>query len=155
MAFPTTSQWIGKNVADMMNGTVTTIDLDLATAGTFKAALYTNSVATVDPNSALLYSGAPFNANEATSAGYTAGGAALVTPSLTTASGKTVWQNTGTTSWTGTTFSTAVFGAAVYHVATSRVLVASYFGNGSGFTTSSGTFTITWDATNGIGYFTF
>lgn len=155
MPFPTTSQWVGKTIADALNGTVS-IDLDSATANAFKVAMFTNSLGTfTNDNTSYSYGSGIFAANEVTDsqASYVAGGKGLSTPTLVTTANKTVWSADNTT-WAASTISDA-YGAIVYHASSNRVLAVAYFGAGVPFSTTNGTFTIDWDNTNGIAYQTF
>lgn len=151
MAFPTSSQWTGATLADILTGDAS-IDLNSASAGAFKVAMFTNSVtgfANGDADNT--YGSGAWSANEVSGTGYTTAGAALVSPTLTTTANKFVWDAADTT-WSGSSISNAR-GAIVYHVSTGRVLVVSDFD--ADYSTTSGTFTIQWDATNGIGYASF
>jgi len=89
--------------------------------------------------------------NEVSGTGYTAGGAALGSKSVNyDAATNTTSLRAGATSWSGATF-TARY-AVVYKDtgsgSTSPLL--GYVDFGGDETVSSGTFTITWDATDGV-----
>lgn len=150
MAFPT-SYVNGKTIADILTGDLSA-DLN---ADTFKIALFTDSVSGADKNASESYnSGAWVVANEVTGTGYTAGGATIASPSISTpASGKWKFKSSSpTVSWTTATFTAR--GALIYDsTASNRVLAAINFGSDKQVV--SGDFTITWDTTNDIFYVTF
>lgn len=149
MAFPT-SYVQGRNIADALEGT-TALDFN---SDSFKVALFTNSLASFDSTAAEAYGVAPYNANEVSSSGYTAGGSALTTPGITVSSGKFVFDDEGaaTLAWTGVTFTTR--GCQVYDDTVSDLAVAM-INFGSDLSPVADDFTITWDATNGVFYATF
>jgi hypothetical protein len=140
----------GRTLSDILQGT--SINLD---TNTIKVALFTNSVTAGDKNAVESYGSAPYNANEVSSANYTAGGAALTNPGIATPSGgKFVFDDTADSlAWSDVTFTAR--GCVVYSDTASpkRVLCAINFGSDRSVT--AGTFTITWDATNGIFYATY
>ena len=86
--------------------------------------------------------------NEASGTGYTAGGAALATPTVNyTAGTNTLVLDAADTAWTGSTI-TARY-AVIYNSTpgtdATRPLIA-YVDFGADVSTTAGTFTITWDA---------
>lgn len=148
MTFPA-SYVNGRTLRDGLYGTAINLDTD-----SIKVALYTDSIAGTDKNAVEAQSSAPFTSNQVTSSNYTAGGSALTNPSTTTPSaGKWIFQDSASTlAWSGVTFTTR--GAIVYDsTASSRVLAAINFGSNQDVV--AGTFTITWDPTNGIFYATY
>ena len=148
MAFPL-SYVSGKNIADALTAT-NAIDLNTDTS---KAALFTNSVTAWDSSTAEAFGAGAWGANEVTSSGYTTGGIALTTPTVTTTAGKLVFDDTSATVvWSGVTFTTRgtlVFDSSVTNLALCAINFAS------DLSPVADTFTITWDATNGVFYGTF
>lgn len=152
--------WSGSGVftstiRDILDQT-TAIDLNTST---FNLALYNNSVTPdFDATSAnTAYGAGTWTGNEVTGTNWSAGGVALSTPTLTGASpaaGQLKWDAVDV-SESNTTIAAAFYGCLIYDATVStpvndQGLVAVYFG-GTGYTTSSGTVSITWD-TNGIFY---
>jgi hypothetical protein len=129
---------------DLLNATQLAIDLDL---DTHKVALFTDTVApNFSTNTA--YGVAPFNANEVSGAGYTAGGTALVGTAVDESpTGSLRWDATDT-AWSAATFSNAE-GALIYAdvLAGDRAIVLVDFT--APYSVTAGTFTIQW-ATAGI-----
>lgn len=116
-------------------------------ADTIKVALFTNSITTPNFDTNTAYGAAPFNANEVTGTGYTAGGVAIANDTISVSSGTLIYDGDDT-AWSGATFSGAR-GALLYDdtIATpvaKPALAAVTFGADFGVT--SGTFTIQWSA---------
>ena len=82
--------------------------------------------------------------------GYSAGGQALV-GTLSISGTKSVFMGPTTTSWINTT--AAAVGAIIYDNSTTPKYLIAYIDFGGTKYSSNGTFTITWDNTNGIFYF--
>jgi hypothetical protein len=89
-------------------------------------------------------------ANEATGTGYTAGGATLASKTATT-SGLVTTFTGAATSWASSTITAryAVLYDSTPGTATTDPLIA-YVDFGANVSSTAGTFTITWDSTNGI-----
>lgn len=127
-------------------------NFQLGTAGTpdtFKVALYNNTVSTA-PYSAALASavylvGDWVTGNEVSGTGWAAGGQTLSTPATTESPTGTIMWTAGNVSVSGTTLSN-VFGCLVYDntLATKYGLCGIAFG--ASYSTTSGTFGITWAA---------
>lgn len=150
MAFPSTAV-VGATWADILTGDAS-IDLNSASAGAFKVAMFTDSVTGfTNSSTSNTYGTAPWDANEVSGTGYTAAGLALTSLTVTKSANKFVWD-AADPAWTTSTITNAR-GAVWYHVSTGRVLVVTNFG--ANYSTTAGTFTLTVDATNGIGYWTF
>ncbi len=126
---------------DVLDTTQLALDLDLET---HRTALFTNSISN-NLSTDTAYGASPFNANEASGAGYTAGGALLTT---------TTWVESGTpgtlkwdaddVAWTTST--TTARGALIYADAlagNNGILVVNF---GADYSTIVGTFTIQWAA---------
>lgn len=154
MAFATPSYVSGKTLADILTGT----DINL-TSATFRVALFTDQMTAGNKDNTESYAAAPYNANEVTSANYTPGGLTLTGgTTLTNAAGKLIFDDSAATrSWSNVTWSGtgAARGAVVYadSFTPKRVVCAINFGSDRSVT--AGTFTITWDATNGIYFATY
>lgn len=122
----------------------TAVDL---TADSLKAALFTNSLATPNFDTNTAYGVAPWNANEVTSAGYTAGGLALTTKVITVEAGSKLTFDADDLVWSGVTFTAR--GCLIYDdtIATpvaKPAIVAVTFG--ADFPVTAGTFTVAWNA---------
>ena len=129
---------------DILDTTQLAIDLDLET---HKVAMFTD---TVTPNFSTdtAYGAAPYNANEVSGTGYTAGGTALTTTALSESPTGTIKWDADDTAWTTSTITNAKF-ALIYADASAgnNAIVGINFG--SNFSTTAGTFTIQW-ASGGI-----
>jgi len=128
------------------NGTRINLDLSSASTGIY-CALYSNSVTPnvdTDPQS---YNVAPWNTGEVTGTNWSAGGVnlSLSGAGLTHQSGGFLKFAAGNVSVASTTISTAVYGCLLYDQSLSpEAAVCAVFFGGSGYTTSAGTFGITW-----------
>ena len=108
------------------------------------------NLATDTINIALLTSSASFtasntlfsniSANEISGTGYTAGGQALTSLSVSTSGTTAVWT-AANSSWPSSTFTTAF--AALYDISASNNLIC-LFDFGGNISVSSGTFTVAW-----------
>lgn len=150
--FPTAPGYVaGAGLAAALTGAA---NLD---TNTIKVALFNNTIGTATPSkdSAQVYGSDPWNAGEVTSANYTAGGSTLTNPGVTYSAGKLIFDDSAATlAWTPVTF--APRGAVVYSTnATTANLILCTINFGSDKSVTTGTFTITWDATNGIFYATY
>ena len=87
---------------DALNGTIV-LNLDLET---HKVAMFTN---TITPNFSTdtAYGVAPYNANEVSGTGYTAGGALLTTTTLSESPTGTLMVDAADTAWTTSTITNA------------------------------------------------
>lgn len=114
---------------------------------TLKIALFTNTCTPAQDTDPATYPSAPYNANEVTGTGWTAA-QALAAPAMTLVAGTGVKMTGTNVSASGTTLS-AVRGCIIYDdtISPKCVIVAITFG--ADYTTSNGTFGVTWDA-NGI-----
>lgn len=124
------------------------LQLDLTSTSTqFSVALYDNTVTPNVDTSPQTYNVAPWNSGEVTGTNWAAGGVALsLTGNGLTGQAGGFLKFTGSNiSVANTTISTGVFGCLVYAgtLSPQAVLAAVWFG-GSGYTTSAGTFGITW-----------
>jgi len=150
MAFPT-SYVNGNTVKLGLSNTITGPNLD---SDDFKVALFTDSLGTTDKSAAENYGSGVWAANEVTSTNYTAGGKALTNVSTSAAAGNLVVDDSAVDlAWTSVTFTTR--GAAIYNDTTTAASVHAAVNFGSDLDVTDGTFTITWDATNGLWHFTF
>lgn len=126
---------------DIFDTTQLAIDLDLET---HKGAMFTNTI-TNDPTTDSAYSVAPFNANEVTGTGYTAGGATLTGTTFThTGTGVCMWDATDMT-WAASTIANAR-AVLLYADALAGNNGIAWINFGGDFSTTAGTFTIQWAA---------
>lgn len=127
---------------DIVDTTQLAIDLDLET---HKLAMFTN---TITPNFSTdtAYAVAPYNANEVSGTGYTAGGTALTTTTVSESpTGSLMWDAADTT-WSSSTITNARFALAYADaLAGNNAIVGINFG--ADYSTSSGTFTVQWPTT--------
>ena len=126
----------------IVNATQLAINLTLTTN---KVAMFTN---TITPNfsSDTAYAVAPYNANEVTGTGYTAGGVAVASPTITESPTGSMMYDLADTSWTTSTI-TAARCALFYQDALSPKAAICLVNFGADYATSAGTFLITWAAT--------
>lgn len=126
---------------DILDTTQLAIDLDLET---HKVAMFTN---TITPNFSTdtAYGVIPYNANEVSGAGYTAGGALLTTTTVAESPTGTLRFDAADTSWASSTI-TAARCALVYAdaLAGNNAIVLVNFG--ADYSTQNGTFLIQWAA---------
>ncbi len=138
MAFPS-SNWFRKLIEDALENTAA-IDLN---ADTMKCALFTDSITgtfNFDTNTA--YNVSPWNANEVSGTGYTAGGATLATPGVTISAGVLAFD-AADASWTTSTITAR--GGLVYDDTTADAALAAV-NFGADFSSTAGTFTVQWHA---------
>ncbi|MGA8330449.1 MAG: hypothetical protein WB777_14270 [Mycobacterium sp.] len=147
----TVSGWYGSTLHDLLFSAQLAVDLSVTTN---KVALYTNSLT---PNFALAgdtgYSASPYTSNEISGTGYTAGGAAVASPTLTENPTGTISWDIANTSWTTSTITNAR-AAYIYANALSAKNGIVLITFGADYSTSAGTFTIQW-ASAGVAGFTF
>lgn len=125
---------------DALNGTIV-LNLDLET---HKVAMFTN---TITPNFSTdtAYGVAPYNANEVSGTGYTAGGALLTTTTLSESPTGTLMVDAADTAWTTSTITNARC-ALVYADALAGNNAICLVNFGADYSTVAGTFTIQWAA---------
>ena len=125
---------------DALNGTIV-LNLDLET---HKVAMFTN---TITPNFSTdtAYGVAPYNANEVSGTGYTAGGALLTTTTLSESPTATLMVDAADTAWTTSTI-THDRCALVYADALAGNNAICLVNFGADYSTVAGTFTIQWAA---------
>ena len=113
-------------------------------ADTVKMALYTNAIAAMSYYTDVAQTAAPYNANEASGTGYTAGGLTLANKTISQSpNGTVMFDNTVDPAWTITgSFATAVRGFVVHDttIAANGLVCAQTFG--SDFNVTNGTFTV-------------
>ena len=136
------------------NGSRINLDLSSSSTGLYLA-LYDNTVTPnvdTDPQSYSTSGGTnipPWNTGEVTGTNWSAGGVNLdlSTSGLTHQTGGNLRFAAGNVSVSTTTISTAVYGCLIYDslLSPEAAICAVWFG-GSGYTTSAGTFGITWPA---------
>lgn len=125
---------------DVLDTTQLALDLDLET---HKVALFTNSI-TPNFTTDTAYGAAPYNANENSGTGYTAGGATLTGTTFTGAAGATTFDASDT-SWSGSTITNAR-AALIYAdaLAGNNAIVLIDFGQD--YSTNNGLFLIQYSA---------
>lgn len=142
---PATAKWYGKALSGQF-GTTAANRVDW-TGDTIKVALCTS---TYTPNQDT-HDFFDDITNEVSGTGYTAGGATLSSKSVNYDSATNVTSlRAGASSWTGATFTCryAVIYKSTGTASTSPLI--GYVDFGGDETVSSGTFTITWDVTDGV-----
>lgn len=123
--------------ADILDTTQLAIDLDLET---HKVAMFTN---TITPNFSTdtAFNVAPYNANEVSGTGYTTGGVAVTTTTVSESPTGTLMWDAADPSWTTSTITNARCG--LYYadaLAGNNAIVLVNFG--ADYSTTAGTFTI-------------
>jgi hypothetical protein len=126
---------------DILDTTQLTIDLDLET---HKVAMFTDTVA---PNFSTdtAYGVAPYNANEVSGTGYTAGGVVLTSTTVTESPAGTIMLDAADVAWTTSTITNAMC-ALIYADAlagNNAILLVDFV---TAYSTVAGTFTIQWAA---------
>jgi len=112
-------------------------------ADTVKIAMYTNSIAAMSYYTDTVQTAAPYNANEVSGTGYTAGGYTMANKTLTQSpNGTVMFDNTVDPNWTITgSFATAARGAVVFDTTIASALFCA-INFGSDYNVTNGTFTI-------------
>lgn len=126
---------------DILDTTQLAVDLDLET---HKLALFTN---TITPNFSTdtAYGVAPYNANEVSGTGYTAGGTAITTTTITESPTGSLMWDAADTSWATSTITNARAGLAYADaLAGNNAIVLINFG--ADYSTVAGTFLVQWAA---------
>jgi hypothetical protein len=128
------------NIIDVFDATQLAIDLSLTTN---KVALFTNSI-TPNFDSDVGYGAAPYNANEVSGTGYTAGGQAVASPTVTGSSG-TMTYDIADSSWSSSTITNAR-AALIYANALAGKNAIVLINLGADYSTVNGTFSIVYSA---------
>lgn len=128
-------------IIDVLDATQLAVDLSLTTN---KLAMFTN---TITPNFSTdtAYGVSPYNANEVTGTGYSAGGAAVASPTITESPTGTLMFDLADTSWTTSTIASARCALLYSNALTPKAAIA-LVNFGADYSTSAGTFLITWAA---------
>jgi hypothetical protein len=129
------------NWIDILDATQLAIDLSLTTN---KTALFTSSITAPNFSTDTVYGAAPYNANEASGAGYTAGGLAVASPTVTESPTGTLMYDHADDSWATSTITNAQF-ALLYGPTPFKAICGIYLGGT--YSTVAGTFLITYAAT--------
>lgn len=120
--------WYNDTVIKTLSNTIA-LDLSNTTPGTFKGALFQSALTPDFSQSNPTYGSSPYNANEASGPGYTAGGLDITVTSIGEVSGaanKIGWKF-GTLLWTSATITAS--GLLVYCPGlSSRAILLRYFG---------------------------
>lgn len=124
---------------DIVDATQLAVDLSLTTN---KVAMFTN---TITPNfsSDTGYGAAPYNANEVSGTGYSAGGAAVASPTITESPTGTLMFDLADTSWSSSTITNARC-SLLYADALAGNNAICLVNFGADYSTQNGTFLITW-----------
>lgn len=130
----------GATLVDILDATQLAVDLSLSTN---KWAMFTNSI-TPNYTTDTAYGVAPYNANEVSGTGYTAGGAVTASPTLTASAGIMTYDQADT-SWSTSTITSARC-ALLYADALTGNNAICLVDFGADYSTSAGTFLITWNA---------
>lgn len=135
-----------KTYQDMWDGTDLVIDI---ANDTIKVAMFTNSI-TPNFSTNTAYGVSPYDANEVSGTGYTAGGATLGSKTVTESPTGTLMVDAANTQWTTSTITNArcalVWDDTVTIVADAALCLVNF---GADYSTSAGTFEIQW-AVGGI-----
>lgn len=131
---------------DILDTTQLAIDLDLET---HKAALFTN---TITPNFSTdtAYGVAPYNANEVAGTGYTAGGTAITSTTVTESPTGTLMWDAADTDWSASTITNARFALAYADALAGNNAILGH-NLGADYSTVAGLFRLQWNAL-GVGY---
>ena len=129
---------------DVLDTTQLAIDLDLET---HKLALFTNSI-TPNFSSDTAYGVSPYNANEVSGTGYSAGGTAITTTTVTESPTGTIMWDAADTSWSTSTITNARCGLA-YADALGGNNAICLVDFDADYSTVAGTFLVQW-ASGGI-----
>lgn len=130
------------NWIDILDATQLAVDLSLTTN---KIALFTNSI-TPSFSADTAYGVSPYNANEVSGTGYSAGGAVVASPTLTESPTGTMMYDLADQSWATSTITNARF-ALLYADALAGNNAICGITLGADYSTVAGTFLITWAAT--------
>lgn len=124
---------------DVLDTTQLALDLDLET---HKLALFTNSI-TPNFSTDTAYGVSPYNANEVSGTGYTSGGTALTSTTVTESPTGTLMWDAADTSWASSTITNARAGLAYADaLAGNNAIMLVNFG--ADFSTTAGTFLVQW-----------
>lgn len=115
---------------------------------TINVALFNNTLAPSPDTDPATYGVAPYNANEVTGTGWAAGGVALGSPTMTLVAGVGIMFDANDVSQASTTL-TGAQGCLVYDNTLSPKCGIVLVNFGAAYSTSNGTFGITWDV-NGV-----
>lgn len=125
---------------DVLDTTQLALDLDLET---HKIALFSNSI-TPNFTTDTAYGVSPYDANEVTGTGWSAGGVALTGTTFTGASGSATFDATDVSA--SSTTLTGVRGGLIYADALAGNNAICLVNFGADYATSNGTLAITWNA---------
>lgn len=117
-------------------------------ADTLNVALFNNTLTPSPDTDPATYAVAPYNANEVSGTGWSAGGVALSTPTMTLVAGVGVMFDAVDVSQATTTLTNAR-GCLIYDNTLTPKCAIVFVNFGADYSTTAGTFAITWDA-NGV-----
>lgn len=145
MAFAS-SYICGATIRDALKNAIA-LNIAGSSPDAIKCALFTNSITNTHDTDPQSYSVSPWNANEASGTGYTAGGTTLSTVTNVLISGVGIGMDADDTSWSTSTITAR--GCLVYDNTLSPKAGIVSVNFGADYSTTAGTFQITWDA-NGL-----
>jgi hypothetical protein len=122
----------------------TGLSIDLTSNTDLKAALFTSSLANPNFTTDVGYGAAPYNANEASGTGYTAGGATLTGTTFAGNSGVATFDANDVT-WSSSTL-TGVRGVLIYDDSQASDNGIVLVDLGQDYATSNGSFVVQWDS---------
>lgn len=126
---------------DILDASQLAIDLSLTTN---KIAMFTNSI-TPSFSADTAYAVSPYNANEVSGTGYTAGGAVVASPTVTESPTGTLMYDLADTSWATSTITNARCALLYSNALTPKAAIA-LVNFGADYSTVAGTFTIQYAA---------
>jgi hypothetical protein len=126
---------------DVLDTTQLAVNLNLTT---HKVAMFTNSI-TPNYSTDTAYGAAPYNANEVSGTGYTAGGATIGSTTVTESPTGTIMWDGADVSWTTSTITNAR-GGLIYADALAGDNALCLVNFGADYSTVAGTFLIQWAA---------
>lgn len=112
---------------------------------TLNIALFNNTLTPSPDTDPATYAVAPYNANEVTGTGWSAGGPAITSPTMTLVSGVGVMFDAADVSQASTTLTNAR-GCLIYDFSLTPKAGLVFVNFTADYSTVSGTFAITWDA---------
>ncbi len=130
--------------ATLVRALTDAIALDLGSETQLKVALFTDTLTPAFDAANPYFGSSPYTANQVSGIGYTAGGATLTSTTLAAASGIMTFD-AADSSWASSTISNAE-GAIIYADGLTNKDVVCAVDFGAPYSTSNGTFAITWNA---------
>lgn len=126
-------------IEGLFRNTIGTVNLE---AEDNKLAMFTNSI-TPNFDTNTVYGSAPYNANEVSGTGYTAGGQLVTTTELTVSAGTMIYS-ADDVEWAASTITNARGGLLYADAASNEAILLVDFG--ADYSTTSGLFSIQWNS---------